>query len=573
MLPDTGTNVSRCLPKTILDLFYIISDSTDDSCPEDPLRSLLTLPAGCTVSIDGDDENTVDIGKCKDTACQSLNVSTVENGCCGAAEHEELDVTCNIASNALSFTVQQITRCGCGQCVSEKQVVTIRGQIYLVAFEDNNQVLSQPWKAISFVVNGITHTALPSGEFTIGAERTSDAICLIFSPTATDTYMPHLMTLSLIDGVSSYSVTVKLPPKPAPLTLNTTEENLILSGPSLDESPLVIKVPANSFVDANGVPYQGEIDVFVTFMNPNSSLDLAPGEFTYIDEDGFRRRLITYGVINMLAMTKEGEELHLSGDLQVNIDDAALGMSPENVGDTSTWQIDPETGFWKNPEPLSGDGNSRKKRQLNAPLTSVLNTGGRHYWNLDRTHFAELCEVLVVPYDFFGVEPVVGVQIQVHALVTGDGRAKSRDIRTTDEEGKACAWIECGNNFEIFEASGEYVPTGGHCLPPTFIFQNALDNGITHIYGLAPTAAQIAAASEGPVHLEAADTCEVIVKQQLDFVCMLPPPYYHFQLKAQTPSQAATLDILSGATAHQNFHDGRVCFIRIAFQVSILKFL
>ena len=502
-----------------------------------------------------------------DTSCQKLKKSSVVEGCCGAVRQDELSVTCNL----FSFPVQKITRCGCGSCVTEKQFVTIRGQIYLVTFQEDSQVLNQPWKPISFVVNGNRHTALPSGEFEIVAERITDVVSLIFNPTATDTYMPQLVTLSLIDDVSSYFVTAKLPPRAAPLPLDTTKDNQILSGPTLEDSPLVIQVPANSFVDANGDAVEEEIDLFVTFVDSKSSLELAPGEFTYIDEDGFRQRLITYGVVNMQAMTKGGDELQLSGGLQMDIDATALGMSTENVDDTSTWQIDEDTGFWNNPVPLSsggGSGSSRKKRQtLNAPLTSVLNAGGRPYWNLDRSHFAELCEVLVVPYNFFGVEPVPGVRIEVHSLVTGDGIARSRDIRTTDANGKACAWVECGNNFEIVEPSGEYVPTNRHCLPDSFTFQNALDGGIMHIYGLAPSAQQLAGNSEGPVHLEATGTCPALVKQQLDFACQLQQPYYHFQLKAQTLNQAQTLDRLNGNT-HPNFHDGRVCYIRVAFQVS-----
>ena len=504
-----------------------------------------------------------------DTSCQRLNVDTVDEGCCGAVEQEALSVTCKL----LSFLVQRITRCGCGSCVTEKQFVTIRGQIYLVTFEGDTHVLNRPWMPISFVVNGITHTALPSGEFEIVAERITDVVSLIFSPTASDTYMPHILTLSLRDEVATYVVTVKLPPRPAPLTLDTTKDNQILSGPTQDDSPLVIQVPANSFVDANGDPVEEEIDVFVTFMNSNSSLSLAPGEFTYIDEDGFHQRLITYGVINMQAMKKSGDELQLSGDLQMEIDATALGMSPENVDDTATWQMDEDTGFWKNPVPLTGGGggggNSRKKRQMPyPPLQSVLNAGGRLYWNIDAIHTDQLCKVVVVPYDSFGIEPVSGIQIEVHSLVSRFGLGRYRDVQTTDANGKACAWVECGNNFEIFASSGDYDPTDRHCLPQSFIFQNALDTGIMHIYGLAPTAQQLAGNSQGPVHLAATGTCQSLVKQQLDFACILPPPNnFHFQFQNQQRVLAQTIAPLN-ENIHPNFHDGRVCFIRLAFQVS-----
>ena len=193
----------------------------------------------------------------------------------------------------------------------------------------------------------------------------------------------------------------------------------------------------------------------------------------------------------MQAMTKSGDELQLSGDLQLEIDTTALGMSPENVDDTATWQMDEDTGFWKNPVPLTGGGggNSRKKRQtLNPPLLSVLQAGVVNYWNMDAIRIDQLCRVVVVPYDFFGVEPVSGIQIEVHSLVSRFGLGRYRDVQTTDADGKACAWVECGNNFEIFASSGDYDPTNNHCLPQSFIFQNALDTGIMHIYGLAPTA-------------------------------------------------------------------------------------
>ena len=553
-------------------LCYILlfADSSDDSCPKDPLSNLLKLPAGCTVNVEGNDTDEVDMGRCMDTSCQRLNVGAVEEGCCGAVEQNELIVICKL----VSFPLQKITRCGCGPCVTEKQFVTIRGQIYLVTLEGDTQILNQPWMSISFVVKNITHTALPSGEFEIVAKRITDVVSLIFNPTANETYMPQLVTLSLIDGVSSYFVTVKLAPRPAPLTLDTTKDNKILSGPTQEDSPLLIQVPANSFVDVNGDPVKEEIDVFVTFMNSNSSLRLAPGEFTYIDQDGFRQRLITYGVVTMQAMTKSGDELQLSGDLQMEIDATALGMSPENVDDTSTWQMDEDTGFWKNPVPLTGGGggNSRKKRDIpDAPLMSVLKAGAYITWNVDRSHFAELCEVLVVPYDFFGVEPVPGVQIEVYSILPGKSYNQG-DRRTTDVHGKACAWVECGSPFEIVEPSENHIPTSSHCLPSSqiFLFQNLPDNaGRWHIFGLAPDASTLqgSPSSLGPVHLEAAGICPALLKQHLDFKCLLPPPYYHFQLKARSVNQAATFALLT-TMGNTQFYDGRVCFIRVAIQVS-----
>ena len=540
--------------------------SSDDSCPPDPLRSMKLMPEGCTVRVGGQYVDKVDVGRCMDTGCQRMHINTIKTGCCGMVEQEALSVTCN----DLTFTIQKITQCGCGPCVTEKQAVVVEGQIYLVTFKGDAHFLNKPWTEISFAVNGDTHTSLPSGEFMLGTERRSDVLTLIFLPNITDTYMPHIVSLSLIDGVSRYFVTVKLPPRPPPLTLNAAEDNLILSSPTQEDSPLVIEVPANSFVDANGDTVQDDIMVFVTFMNQNSSLELAPGDFMYIDEDGFRQRLITYGVINMQAMTEGGDELHLSGDLSMKIDAAALGMSQENIDDTCTWQIDKDTGFWRNCAPLIGAGNARKKRQLTGVLSSVLNAGGRPYWNLDRSHFAELCEVLVVPYDFFGIEPQPGVQIQVHSLVTGNGIARSRDIRTTDGDGKACAWVECSNNFEIFEQSGKYVPTFTHCLPNTFNFQNQLVGSIMHIYGKAPSAASITGGLEGPVHVEASKTCPNTHKKQLNFDCLLNIGKHHFQLKDKDKSQSSNIITPTNSLDHPSFRDGRVCYIRVKVEVSYL---
>ena len=525
------------------------------------------MPEGCTVRVDGKDLDKVEIGICLDTACQTLDGDTIETGYCGMIEQDALTVTCD----SLIFSIQKITRCGCksygeGEQVKkqvEKNVVVIEGQIYLVTFEGDAQVRRQPWTEISFSVNGATHTSLPSGEFMFGTERTGDIMTLIFSAKASDSYMPHIATLLLIEGVTSYFVTVKLPPRPKPFSIHLAEGDYILSGSSHLDSALVISVPALSFVDANGVELEEEIDVFVSFMTQKMAIDLAAGDFKYIDEDGFPQRLVTYGVINMQAMTKAGEELQLSRDLDLYIDSEAVGISQGNIDDTCTWQIDEDTGFWRNCEPIAG-GISRKKRQSNRDLTAVLKPGYRTYWNLDRVNFVELCEVLVVPYDLCVIEPQPGVQIEVQSILTGGGW--SRDIRTTDADGKACAWVECGSYFEIFEQSGKYVPTSSHCLPETFNFKNELVDKIMHVYGETPTIATILGGLEGPVHVEGSKTCPDTHKAQLDFQCQVNNGTHHFQLQEKAKSQTSNSN--NNCIDHPNFHDDRICYIRVKVEVS-----
>lgn len=529
-----------------------VTDVGDDTCPDTPLSSVVTLPLGCTANIGGTQQQQITIGRCINHAC------SVDGGfgslCCAAIEHEVTRMTCGDIISSISNP----TKCGCVTCTDDldQNVITINGRIFIVTYDGSGEeILTPPGLPIIFTVGSTEHTAVPGGIFTFSMEREGDAVTLLFTPGPADNYMPHLAFLTLVDGVTEYFMTVKLTPPPFGLQLDPAEENRIPA----DTLNLTLVIPKNSFVDQDGKALDENVDVHVKFTDPRdtSSLGLAAGRFSFLDDEGFEQRLRTYGVINMLARTQSGEQALLSGDMVLEIDADGLGLSEESMPNTATWSIDVKTGQWITPHYLSDAGGRRKKRQ-GGPLHSVIDSGLPLY-NLDESHFGDLCEVSVFAWDFFKVTPKPGVTIEVHSEADqGDCVCRTKHVAATDASGKMCGWVECGNEIEIFAQSANYWPDPLHLLPlfPPFPYANQPTTG--HVWSKAPALIDIMP-GEGPVHEEATAMCSL--SSEFD---------YHFQFVKTTPGFAPGGGgfRLPGPQMRVLSHDGRVCYVRATFNIA-----
>ena len=492
-------------------------------------------------------ENAVNLGKCPNEACRRRgSPGDVDTHCCGVTETQTLTVTCPY----IEYEIEQVTECGCTECTANraKQVSTVRGQVYFVKVDDEgNEILTEPTTLIRFTVGATEHSAIAGGSFVLYMEQTMRNLALKFP--AKDNYMTQVVSIDLLDDVDEYTVTVKLPPKPDPVQINPAVENSIKSSWENHGSVYEIVIPPNSFVDNKGDIVSEDIDVFVTFMDPTdtNSMALAPGEFSFLDDEGLERPLVTYGVINMAATTKSGNEVQQSGDLILEIDGEALGLSEEDIADTHLWQIDLDSGGWNNPSPLATSTRLTRKPKA---LQSVIHSGVPLV-NIDRPHWKKPCYVMVRGGNHFDL-PGAGQRFDLHTMPSGDCMCGMKTAKTTNAAGLLCGSVECGNTFEIASQSEDMSP-GIHKVPSDFIYRNER-NG--HVIGLAPFEHDITDGS-GPVHRGDLGTCNKIKDITED------DNYFLF---------LDQIENLLPFPRPDNFNDNRVCFIRANFLVNIYHY-
>ena len=485
------------------------------------------------------------MGKCPSEACaRKGSPEDIDTHCCGVTETEALNVTCPY----IEYEMETVTKCGCTECAASraKQIITVRGQVYLVGYNDQgNETLTKPGKKITFTVGTKEHTAIAGGSFAFHMEPTGMNVALKFP--AKDNYMSQVVSIDLLDDVDQYTVTVKLPPKPTPVVIDSTLESSIKSSWENHDSVYEIVIPPHSFVDSKGDIVSEEIDVYVEFMDPtdDNSLALAPGEFSFQDDEGLERSLVTYGLINMAATTKSGEEVQQSGDLVLEIDADSLGLTQEDIADTYLWQADLDSGGWINPSPLIPS--TRLTRKANQ-LQSVIHSG-LPIVNIDRQHWADECYVMVRVRGHRNVKSIDGQMFDIHTKASGDCICRVQTTETSNAEGLICGLVECGNDFEIVSQSTGLEPNNHH-LPDDFLFSITDDH---HVLGRAPSDENITD-DKGPVHR--GETCQEIDKVPTN------KKYHYFQFQEISPS---------GIGSISEFNDKRSCLVRTYFMVTIIR--
>ena len=511
-----------------------------------PLESYSYLSTGCTVDVEGQEVTLVNVGECGNQACSRRDhPEDVDTHCCGITETDSIVVTCP----SIEYDMKVAKKCGCTECsVSRsKQTVTVVGQIYLVTFDESGEeILTKPGKLITFYVRGKEHTAIAGGSFLFSIEPTGNKIALQFP--AKDSYMSQVVSVDLVDNVDEYTVTVKLPPKPAPVHIDPAVENTIQSSWENHGSVYDLVIPPNSFVDLEGNIVTEDVDFYVTFMDPTdgSSISLAPGEFSFIDDEGKESGLVTYGVINMEAAKKSGEKVGRSGQLVLKLDSDALGLTDDQIRDTFIWQTDFDSGGWIDPNPLTASNSAFREKK--AHFESVIDADVPS-WNIDRTHFDEGCDVAVVTKDEFEVIERTGISFDIHTMLSGDCICKTVTTVATQSNGLLCGLVECGNTFEIVPKDPEFTP-GLHNLPSNFVYKD-LKNG--NVLGVATEYDDIKN-DKGPIHRYEENTCK-----EIDQVKKL---YHHyFQYKG-------TNDKMQRSTKTTDFTNGRVCYITAKFIIS-----
>jgi hypothetical protein len=116
-----------------------------------------------------------------------------------------------------------------------------------------------------------------------------------------------------------------------------------------------VEVPANAFLDVDGLLYNGEISVNITPVDIASDATEAgafPGSFNAVLESGAEQPLITYGTVEYHFTDENGNELQLAEGQTATIEiPIYTPIHPDgtviNIGDVIPfWYLDEATGIW-----------------------------------------------------------------------------------------------------------------------------------------------------------------------------------------------------------------------------------
>lgn len=110
-----------------------------------------------------------------------------------------------------------------------------------------------------------------------------------------------------------------------------------------------VTLPANGIADSNGQPYQGTVNVYMTWIDPSSE-DLAQdmiGDLSGIDNESAIVSLITFGMVMVELTDPNGNELNLldgfEAELRFPVPEDKIAIAPQSI---PLWYYDENNGYW-----------------------------------------------------------------------------------------------------------------------------------------------------------------------------------------------------------------------------------
>ena len=437
----------------------------------------MTLTSGCSVTVNGNNVTTIDVGKCVSEPCV-LRHDTRPGRCCGPVVTEDVTVTCD----GFTYHVTKVVFCGCGECDNNGEV-DVSGTVSVQKSIAGQIVVTRVNASLVVSGNDIdpndTET-YSDGLFSFTATPEAGRIVIRFFQQPSEDFLPQIITIDVPRGVSSISRQVVLQAKPDPVPLNASLGGEVRTS-STDGSPTV-SIPPDSLVYADGTPYSGSVNVYPTFADPRSrqSISTAPGEFSFVNAEGESQDLQTNGVIGLFFETETGEPLQLSGKATLTFDADTLGIGKTDSGDLDSyaWTMDADTGKWKMAAPLKAVGRRRKRAVISVTIIviRIIIPYPLPYINLDKPALRRMrCTLIIQVYaDMWYRQPLSGVSLQVVTMTTNGLIYIGYTMGYTNWKGRACVTVMCGFRHMIIlkPVIGQPVAHRTHHLPPGFSFFN-----------------------------------------------------------------------------------------------------
>ena len=242
-----------------------------------------------------------------------------------------------------------------GQAVAAASVLASNNGHSVVALTDNNGYFS------------LSLTAETQYTLSIGTDEHADQVKVIRAPAQAHSLRLNI-TLLDIDYSASFDAAL--------------EADIVAPNGA------TVELPADSFVDANGQPVTGTIDVNITSVDVSNPAILAafPGNFDGIETDGSITPIISLGTTHF-AFTQNGQPVQLANDAEAQITIPIFAGSYQNgiavvAGDTiPLWSLDETTGIWQQ------EGAGTVVAQAASPTGLALSATVSHFswWNCDVT--------------------------------------------------------------------------------------------------------------------------------------------------------------------------------------------
>lgn len=238
--------------------------------------------------------------------------------------------------------------------------------------------------------------------------------------------------------------------KPEKVTVNAGQDNNV----AVASNAAMLSIPASSVVDGNGNVVTGNVDLYVDFVdgrNRNPLLHTAPGEFSYRSEEGEMVPLLTQGVFGIGAYSPQGEVYKLNGEvtLSLNVNDLGIGTSNGDI-ESYLWTLNPLTGQWQEPQPLTVESKRRRRRQAVTIVNGTVTVIDAPWVNIDKPIFqGRQCLARVKVYTD-NSKNAGAAGVVVRAFTKQGSAYVAQTLDYTDVEGAACVAIPCGYEHEIY---------------------------------------------------------------------------------------------------------------------------
>ena len=282
--------------KTFICLMNLISAASDDC--SDALRPKVTeVFPGCFY----------DVGQCHKRPCRSSGSNEAcsdDAVCCEVRGLVSPDC-------ALGNLVTKVLSCTCSSRCPEPSVLVIRGTV----FESNTDA---PLTGISVTLVGTTlnTTTDENGDFSLNMSPASRRRLVAKASDSYGSFLDNYVVTTIPSTELFDELFVKIPMvrKAPSIVINPVVENeLSISSDPLkpNSGPTFLKFPAKAFHNIDGSLYTGFVSLSLTFIDPEESIEDAPGEFITLNLDGVPEILATLGVFSIEFKDNSGNELLL----------------------------------------------------------------------------------------------------------------------------------------------------------------------------------------------------------------------------------------------------------------------
>jgi len=217
-----------------------------------------------------------------------------------------------------------------------------------------------------------------------------------------------------------------------------------------------ITAPPNAFVDADGQPVTGEVEVHLTPFDPADLDELTayPGELRGLTLDGETVPLVTYGLMDV-TVTQDGQPLQIADGQAITVQIPAPTTDGNKPETSEVWIYNADSGLWIQSE----YGDAVYDPQTDTYVAAV---GHLSPLNVDRPIVPTCIRGIVQDADG---DPVAGAQVR--AVPTQAGRV-SMDY--TDAYGYFCMYVERNADMQleiwtpVSDTCPESMRQGSYCV-------------------------------------------------------------------------------------------------------------